>query len=78
MKVLESFKSNQGVNNDNEYAEYKIYIDENEIFSVHHNSKTPTENTLFNNFKDCYNIMCLLKDFYELGRSGVELEFGIK
>lgn len=78
MKIEESFLTNQGLNETYEWAEYKLFIDNKEIFSVKHDDRTPQDNTLFNNFKDCYNIISLLKQAYEAGKNNVDIEFGLK
>lgn len=78
VKVEENFLTNQGLNQREEWAQYELYIDDKKVFSVGHNTSNPKDNTLFNNFKDCYDIVSLLKTFYEYGKNNVELEFKIK
>lgn len=78
MKIEESFLTNQSLNNNHEWAEYKLFIDGEEMFSVKHDTNTPNDNTLFNNFKDCYNLPLILKQVYEAGKNNIDIEFGIK
>lgn len=78
IKVEESFLSNQGLNENNEWASYELYIDNDKVFSVKHDTNTPNKNTLFDNFKDCYDIITLLKTFYEYGKNNVDIEFKLK
>lgn len=78
MILEESFLTNQGIDSEHEWAEYKIFADNKEIFSVKHDTNDKDNNTLFENFKDCYNIINLLKQFHEYGKQGIELEFKIK
>ena len=78
MKVEESFLTNQGIDKNHEWAEYKLFIDNKEVFAVKHDINTPEKNTLFDNFKDCYNIISILKQVYEAGKNNVELEFGLR
>ena len=87
IRVEESLLSNEGVINvtnlskteDNYiYAECCIYENDNPIFEVRHSEDTPEDNTLFRNFKDCYNVMCLLEKFYKYGLEGKKVTFGMK
>lgn len=78
LKVEESFLSNQGLNEEKEWALYEIYINNSKVFSVKHDSTQPNKNTLFDNFEDCYNILPLLKKFYDYGKENVDIEFKIK
>lgn len=78
MKIEESLLTNQGIDENHEWAEYKLFIDDKEVFTVKHDTNTPEENTLFYNFKDCYNMISILKQVYEAGRNNVELEFGLR
>lgn len=78
MKIEESFLTNQGIDKNHEWAEYKLFIDNKEVFAVKHDTNTPEKNTLFDNFKDCYNIISILKQVYEAGKNNVELEFGLR
>ena len=48
------------------------------MFSVKHDTNSPEDNTLFTNFKDCYNIMTLLQQVYEAGKNNVQVEFGLR
>lgn len=48
------------------------------MFSVKHDTNSPEDNTLFTNFKDCYNIMTLLQQVYEAGKYNVQVEFGLR
>lgn len=57
---------------------YNIYFNDNQVFSVKHDLYTSDKNTLFDNFKDCYNVLMLLKKVYELGKNNVNIEFSIK
>lgn len=55
-----------------------MFIDNKEVFAVKHDTNIPEKNTLFDNFKDCYNIISILKQVYEAGKNNVELEFGLR
>ena len=78
MKIQESFLTNQGLNKEHEWAEYKLFMDNKEVFSVKHDTNNPEDNTLFTNFKDCYNIVTLLQQVYEAGKNNVQVEFGLR
>lgn len=87
IKVEESLLSNEGVVNvtshskhyeDSLYAECKIYENDIPIFEVYHSEESPEDNTLFRNFSDCYNVMCLLEKFYKYGLEGKKITFGMK
>lgn len=78
MKIEESLLTNQGIDENHEWAEYKLFIDNKEVFTVKHDTNSPEDNTLFTNFKDCYNIMTLLQQVYEAGKNNVQVEFGLR
>ena len=87
IKVEESLLSNQGVINvfskeqeddTYEWAECKIYENDKVIFDVSHCAGSPEDNTLWRNFSDCYNVMCLLEKFYNYGLEGKKIVFGMK
>lgn len=87
IKVEESLLSNQGVVNiysqeneskNNEWAECKIFENGKVIFEVSHDTSSPQDNNLWRNFSDCYNVMCLLKRFYQYGLDGKQVVFGMK
>ena len=87
IKIEESLLSNQGVikvfakeSEDDEYewAHCRIYEDDQIIFDVSHCACAPEDNTLWRNFRDCYNVMCLLEKFYKYGLEGKKIIFGMK
>ena len=87
IKVEESLLSNEGVLNvvfqekeDDQYewAECKIYENDKPIFEVSHCAGAPEDNTLWRNFSDCYNVICLLEKFYKYGLEGKKVTFGMR
>lgn len=87
IKIEESLLSNQGVidvtsssSEDKyfEWAECKIYENDIPIFEVYHSDGSPEDNNLWRNFKDCYNVICLLEKFYNYGLEGKKVTFGMK
>ena len=81
MKLIieESFNSNQGFSTEeNEWATYDIFINNENVFSVKHDNRTVKNNTLFDNFGDCLNIIPLLKKFYDFGKNNIDIEFKLK
>lgn len=86
IKVEESLLSNQGIKvystdgeaDNYEWAECKIYENDKLIFDVSHSYWTPENNTLWRNFSDCYNVICLLQKFYQYGLEGKQVTFGMR
>lgn len=79
IKIEESLFSNQGIDTqDKEWAEYKIFENDQIIFEVSHSNQSPEKNNLWSNFRDCYNVICLLKRFYNYGLQGKTITFGMR
>lgn len=52
----------------------EIYFDDEKQFEVYESEATE-DNTLGRNFMDCYEILNLLREVYELGKKWVDVVF---
>lgn len=50
-----------------------IFFDERLVFDVYDGE--PEDNNLMRNFKSCYSVPGMLREIYEAGLSGKEIEF---
>jgi len=76
MKVDIITRTDENVEESDDRDAVAIYLDGVKKFGVHDGE--PEDNTLGRNFSYVYNVGGLLEYFYNLGKSGVEVEFNQK